>query len=36
MAWAFIMTDMLDYKDVKVYDSSFMEWAADPSAPIQP
>ncbi len=35
-SWAFIMTDMLGYKDVGVYDGSFMEWAADPSAPIEP
>ncbi|HPD57128.1 MAG TPA: sulfurtransferase [Smithellaceae bacterium] len=33
--WAFIMTDMLGYKDVKVYDGSFMEWAADASAPVE-
>ncbi len=35
-SWAFIMTDMLGYKDVRVYDGSFMEWAADPNAPIEP
>ncbi len=34
--WAFVMTKMLGYKDVKVYDGSFMEWAADASAPIEP
>ncbi len=33
--WAFIMTEMLGYKDVKVYDGSFMEWAADGSAPTE-
>ena len=35
-SWAFIMTDMLGYKDVKVYDGSFMEWALDPNAPMEP
>jgi thiosulfate/3-mercaptopyruvate sulfurtransferase len=35
-SWAFIMTDMLGYKDVKVYDGSFMEWALDPNAPFEP
>jgi len=35
-AWAFIMTDMLGYKDVKVYDGSSQEWLADPDAPTEP
>ncbi len=35
-SWAFIMTEMLGYKDVKVYDGSSMEWLADPSAPAEP
>lgn len=35
-SWAFIMTEMLGYKDVKVYDGSSMEWLADPNAPIEP
>jgi 3-mercaptopyruvate sulfurtransferase SseA len=30
------MTEMLGYKDVKVYDWSFMEWALDPNAPMEP
>jgi len=34
--WAFIMTEMLGYKDVKVYDGSSMEWLADPNAPSEP
>jgi thiosulfate/3-mercaptopyruvate sulfurtransferase len=34
--WAFIMTKMLGYKDVKVYDGSFMEWAADATDPVEP
>jgi len=35
-SWALIMTDMLGYKDVKVYDGSAMEWLADPGAPTEP
>jgi len=35
-SWAFIMTDMLGYKDVKLYDGSSMEWMADPNAPTEP
>ncbi len=35
-SWALIMTDMLGYKDVKVYDGSSMEWLADPAAPSEP
>ncbi|PKN70998.1 MAG: hypothetical protein CVU54_03185 [Deltaproteobacteria bacterium HGW-Deltaproteobacteria-12] len=35
-SWALIMTDMLGYKDVKVYDGSSMEWLADPAAPFEP
>lgn len=35
-AWAFILTEMLGYKDVKVYDGSSMEWLADPNAPSEP
>ena len=34
-SWAFVMTRMLGYKDVKIYDGSFMEWAADANAPIE-
>lgn len=34
--WAFVMTRLLGYKDVKVYDGSFMEWAADAAAPTEP
>lgn len=34
--WAFVMTKLLGYKDVKVYDGSFMEWAADANAPVEP
>ena len=35
-SWAFIMTELLGYKDVKVYDGSSMEWLADPNAPMEP
>ena len=35
-AWAFILTEMLGYKDAKVYDGSSMEWLADPNAPLEP
>jgi thiosulfate/3-mercaptopyruvate sulfurtransferase len=35
-SWAFIMTEMLGYKNVKVYDGSSMEWLADPNAPAEP
>jgi thiosulfate/3-mercaptopyruvate sulfurtransferase len=34
-SWALVMKDMLGYKDVKIYDGSFMEWAADPNAPTE-
>jgi len=34
--WAFVMTNWLGYKDVKVYDGSFMEWAKDAAAPMEP
>ncbi len=34
--WAFIRTDLLGYKDVKVYDGSSMEWLADPNVPTEP
>lgn len=30
------MTELLGYKDVKVYDGSSMEWLADPNAPMEP
>lgn len=35
-SWAFVMTSLLGYKNVKIYDGSFMEWSKDPSAPVEP
>jgi len=34
-AWSFIMTELLGYKDVKVYDGSTEEWTKDPQAPFE-
>ncbi len=35
-SWALILTDMLGYQDVKIYDGSTMEWLGDPAAPSEP
>lgn len=35
-AWTFVLTDLLGYKDVKIYDGSSMEWLKDPNAPVEP
>ena len=35
-AWSLILSDLLGYKDVKIYDGSSMEWLADPAAPSEP
>jgi thiosulfate/3-mercaptopyruvate sulfurtransferase len=35
-AWSLILSDLLGYKDVKIYDGSSQEWMADPAAPIEP
>jgi len=32
-AWAIILSDILGYKDVKIYDGSTEEWTKDPAAP---
>ena len=32
-AWSFMMTELMGYKDVKVYDGSTEEWTKDPQAP---
>lgn len=34
-AWALILSDLLGYGDVKVYDGSSQEWMADPNAPVE-
>lgn len=34
--WALIMTDLLGYQDVKIYDGSAMEWLGDEAAPFEP
>jgi len=31
--WSFLMTELLGYKNVKVYDGSSEEWTKDPQAP---
>lgn len=31
--WSFLMTELLGYKNVKVYDGSTEEWTKDPQAP---
>lgn len=35
-SWAFVLTDLFGYKDVKIYDGSSMEWLKDPNAPSEP
>jgi thiosulfate/3-mercaptopyruvate sulfurtransferase len=32
--WAFILTQVLGYKNVKLYDGSFEEWSKDPQLPV--
>jgi thiosulfate/3-mercaptopyruvate sulfurtransferase len=32
--WSYILTEVLGYKDVKVYDGSMQEWIMDPAGPI--
>lgn len=34
-AWWFVLTQVLDYQNVKVYDGSMEEWLKDPNAPIE-
>ena len=34
--WWLALSDLLGYKNVKVYDGSSMEWMADPAAPKEP
>ncbi len=33
-AWAFLLTQMLGYQNVKLYDGSLEEWTRDPQAPL--
>ena len=32
--WAFILKEVLGYRNVKLYDGSFEEWSKDPSLPV--
>jgi thiosulfate/3-mercaptopyruvate sulfurtransferase len=32
--WSYVLTEMLGYKDVKLYDGSMQEWVMDPPGPI--
>ena len=32
--WWFILSEVLGYADVKLYDGSFQEWSSDPEAPV--
>lgn len=34
--WAYILTESLGYKNVRLYDGSSEEWMKDPKAPIEP
>ena len=34
-SWALVLSDMLGYKDVKIYAGSFMEWTTDPNVPME-
>ncbi len=34
--WWLALSDLLGYKNVKVYDGSSMEWMKDPNAPVEP
>jgi len=33
-AWWFVLTELLGYTDVKIYDGSAQEWTRDPDAPV--
>ncbi|MFH1078859.1 MAG: rhodanese-like domain-containing protein [Pseudomonadota bacterium] len=35
-SWAFLLSDLFGYQDVKIYDGSSMEWMKDPNAPVEP
>jgi thiosulfate/3-mercaptopyruvate sulfurtransferase len=32
--WWFILSEVLGYRDIRLYDGSFQEWSADPEAPV--
>jgi thiosulfate/3-mercaptopyruvate sulfurtransferase len=32
--WSYILTELLGYQDVKVYDGSMQQWVMDPSGPV--
>lgn len=34
--WAYLLADVLGYKNIRMYDGSSEEWMADPSAPTEP
>lgn len=34
--WAYLLTDVLGYKNVRMYDGSSEEWMKDPNAPTEP
>lgn len=34
--WAFVTSQVLGYKNVKLYDGSIEEWSKDPKAPMEP
>jgi thiosulfate/3-mercaptopyruvate sulfurtransferase len=33
--WSFLLTELLGYRNVKVYDGSMQDWIMDPSSPIR-
>jgi len=35
-SWGYIMTEVLGYKNVRIYDGSMEEWTKDPKAPVEP
>ncbi|MCX7982297.1 MAG: rhodanese-like domain-containing protein [Syntrophales bacterium] len=34
-SWAYVLTELLGYTNVRVYDGSYEEWALDPNAPVE-
>jgi thiosulfate/3-mercaptopyruvate sulfurtransferase len=33
--WAFILRELLGYRNIRLYDGSFQDWMADPMAPVE-